>query len=695
MRNFFRKAYEYIKKWCKTNAIVLLYFASAVLLEMTAVFVVEGTPFLRRPFLALGFLIFVCGILLLVKNNLVRTIACSLLLLLQLALDLIFAVVFALTDQYFALDMLSLRNDAFGILESLPVSFIIFYVGLFATIALFVLGLRYSRRRLRTGERKRSAFFYVGLICAGIATLGTSFVTYYPRTSADKYDEMLGGKQASAYADYGMLGNLMGELGKEAFQTPSTLEAEEINEFIYSKVSTPTTYFGTSAGKNVVTVLSESLEWYTFLLNEEYPNALAGLTQDDLKWLYPNLWSFYQDSVVMTNFHGREKTDIAETISILGSYPTEGYVNYEYADNEMPQTLPNILKLLSGGDISVRSFHNGYKTFYNRSEVHQRFGFRKDCPIDMYDMAEMAGDETIFKNYGAVNATSLRNLDSEMIAAAKDYMFPTNQRFYTYITTITMHGMYYDRENLRPETNVKLAEKLNKLAEFKPTDETDKNYQYALNLYYYMTTGLEFDYMLGALKAELQERGLLENTLIVLFADHNAYYQEMSNYVKDLPASATDETERKFTDLYNVPLMIWDADLSRQLAGKEERIIDKFTCTADIVPTILDLLGIRYYENLYYGHSIFSAEQSVLYSRAYDIFIGDGIVRRSVFGDLYVYDGLTENGTRVQDTIAAFEKEGKSLVQKIEYCDYIFNQNHFQREENYLAFVTNMRAINA
>ncbi len=690
MREFLRKGYQKTKAWSKANALVLLYFICAVVMEMTAVFVVEGTPFLRRPFLSLGLLICICGILLLIKNNTARTVVCVSLLFVQLALDLIFSVIYALTDQYFALDMLSLRNDAFGILENLPVDFITFYVGLFFAIALLVLGLRFSRRRPRTYERKRNIFFYVGLILAGLATLGISFMTYYPRSEKDKYDGMLEGKETSAYGDYGMLGNLLGEFGKQLVQSPTTLTEKQVNDFIYAKVSTPTELFGIAKDKNVVTVLAESLEWYTFLLGEEYPNTLTGITQDDLKLLYPNLWELYQGSMVMTNFHSREKTDISETLSIVGSYPTEDYVNYAYAGNLMPQTLPNILNLQTGGNISTRSFHNGFKSFYNRAEAHHSFGFRKGSPIDMYDMEDMVESEEIFKNYGIAE----RNLDSEMIAAAKNEMFPTNQRFYTYITTITMHGMYYDRANLRPENNLKLAEKLNKLAAFKPTDKSDKDYEYALNLYYYMTTGLEFDYMLGALKQELQTRGLLENTMIVVFGDHNAYYQEMSNYVKGLPSSVNDETEKKFTDLYNVPLMIWDYDLSQQFGGKQERFIDKFACTSDIVPTILDLLGIRYYENLYFGHSIFAPEQSVLYSRAYGIFVGDGIVRRSVTGDLYVYDGLTEEGKKVSDTIADFEKEGRTLVQKIEYCDYIFKKDHFQSDANYLTFVAKMKEIN-
>ena len=689
-----------VKAWIKENSLVLLYFLCAVLVEMTAVFNIEGSPFLSRPFMSLGLLVLVCGIALLIKNNLVRLIFCAVMLIAQGVLDLVFTVIYNMTDQYFDLGMLNLRNDAFGILENIPVDFVTFYAGLLFSVLFIVYGMRVSYNRIRVRRHRKSPFFYAGLILAGIATLGISFVTYYPRTTTDKYDEMIEGRAQSAYSAYGMIGNLLGEFGNAIFQDRTPIDGNEIDKFIYDKVSTPTKYYGVAEGKNVLTVLCESLEWYTFLRGDseyslgmegEYPMALD-IPQDVLAKLYPNLTEYYNESVVMTNFHSREKTDISETISIMGSYPTGAYVNYEFAGNTLPHTLPNILKTLTNGEIRARSFHNGFKTFYNRDEAHPMLGF--EGLTDMYDMEEMsnkieaAGGEEIFYNY---MDEGTRNLDSEMVETAKDLMFPTNERFYSYITTITMHGMYYDRENLRAEHNKNIAEGREILEAYIPQEEDFEDFESAEGLYYYMTTGLELDHMLGCIKRELMSRGLWDNTVIVLFGDHNAYYQQMSNYVKEIPANY--RGERKFTDLYNVPLMIRDKDLLETIQA-EDRVIEKFTCTADIVPTLLDLLGINYYTNMYYGHSVFAEEQSVLYSRAYDNFIGDGILRRSVKGDMYLYDGDTETGVPVKDTVSAWEKEATALVSRIKYCDYIFRQDHFGSRTNYQKFQEKIRAIN-
>ncbi len=695
--------YERFKNWVKGNLLVLIYSVFAVLIETTAVFVVEKTPFMERPYLSLGALCFVCGIILLIPNNRAKTVVCTVMLALQAGLDLVFSVIYDMTGQYFDLGMFNLRNDAFAILENIPVNFITFYVGLFFTLMFLVIGLRLSFTRRRVGRSKKSTFFYVGLMLAGIATFGISFISYFPRESEDKYDQMLAGKQAGAYKAYGMVGNLLGEFGKAIFQSEATLEGEDINEFLYEKTAEKSEYFGISKDKNVIVILAESLEWFTFLRGEaegssltgEYPNAMD-IPQEVLEGLYPNLTAYYNESVVMANFHSREKTDIAEVLSMLGNYPTGAYVNYDYAENVIPYTLPNILKSEVDGEIRMRSYHNGFKSFYNREQAHQTFGL--EGLTDMYDLEEMSkakaeeeGVEETFRNY---MDDGERNLDSEMIKTAKEEMFPKDERFFTYITTITMHGMYKERENLKAENHTSLAEKLTLLEAYKPTDEGAADYKSALALYYYMTTGLELDYMLGCMKEDLQSKGIWENTTILLFGDHNAYYQDLSNYVKDIGDMGN--KEKKYTDLYNIPMMIHDTDLVKKIAERgEARIINKFTCTADIVPTLLDLLGIRYFENLYYGHSVFSDKQSVLYSRAYGVFIGDGIVRRSVLGDYYLFEGETEGGALVADTLSAFEREGEALVKKIEYCDYIFRQDHFADEENYQKFVMAMERINS
>lgn len=719
--------------WLKVNRLSTLYFVFAALIEMIAVFTIEKNPFFDRPFIALGVLIALTAAVLLIPNARVRFVVYAVLLAAQGIIDLILAVVYDMTGQYFDFAMLNLRNDAFAILENIPVNFVAFYGAMFFCAIYVVYGLRATHEKKPVVRKKYSALFYSLATIVGVAVTGVSLVCYYPRSNGvDKYEEMINGKTVSAYSSYGVMGNLVGEFYGAAFKDKSTLSYADIESFIYKEKSAPTAYFGVAKGKNVITILSESLEWYAFLSADELaqaqiydcPKALP-LTAVQMDKLYPNLRQFYRESLVMSNFHSREKTDISETISIMGSYPTGAYINYDYENNTLPHTVPNILSALREEKMSVKSFHNGFKTFYNRDVAHVAFGF--EGLTDMYDMAEIAkkwveeGVETEKTFHNSMYADDgagggMRNLDSEMVYTARNLVAPLDESeradaktqtgaeyldyangesFYSYITTITMHGVYYERDNLAEEQAL-LEEVLNEVyasgvyEKKKGKEDEPSPYCYMSDedeiLFHYMVTAINTDKAIGLLKADLEKKGLLDDTVIAIFGDHNAYYHALSNYVKGIDDY---ETERKFTDLYNVPLMIYDGDLTAKLqrAGKS-RIVDKFTCTADIAPTLLDLLGINYYSNLYYGNSVLSDTQSVMYSRAYDNFFSDGIVARSVNTILYRDKSVTD------EQMSAYKKGGAALVEKIKYCDYIFKQDYFGQDGKRAMFEEKMREIN-
>ncbi len=686
------KFFAALWKWSKDNRFFLMFLLFTAIMEMTTVWLLDGNPFMSRPFLSWGLIAFIGGLVLLIPSRRVQVIVFSVFLIAHFALQIVFTVIFDLTEQYFEYEMLNLKNDAFGTLENIPIRFILFFVGITLCISYVIIGLRCTRQRPKFQLDKRSVFIKIGAAAVGVATIFTSFFCYYPR-NINRYEEMINGKAKSSYSAYGVTGNLLGEFIGAMFPDKSTMSDSDIENFIYAQEAKESKYFGVSEGNNVITILGETLEWFSFLADDsKYVNTL-GLTDEEMATLFPNMRKFMNDSVKMTNFHSREKTDIAETLSIMGSYPTTAYINYDYYDNTMPLTIGNVLKSMDS-DIQCRSYHNGFKTFYNRDDVHRAFGF--ESLTDMYDMARMAQEDyeaekeknkdnpdwqgtLSFQNYMKKGE---RNLDSEMIEVCKDEMFPTDKRFYTYITTITMHGIYYDRDNLDRWDKI-LETTLGKERMPDPEDEDLKDDL----LYHYLTAAMEFDCAIGKMMDELEDRGLLDNTTIVIFGDHNAYYHSLSKYVKDIHDY---ETEKRYTDLYNVPLMIYDEKLSVEIAKEEngngeDMVVDKFTCTADIASTILDLLGIHYYENLYYGTSVFNEEESVLYSRAYDTFIASGIVGTSVNNLLYKHPNAD---------VETYKTSAIKLVNKIKHCDYIYKQNYFGNEENMQLYLQKMAEIN-
>ena len=100
MKNVIKNVWQKIWEWIKINRLVVIYFFLAILIEMSVVFSVEKTPFMTRPFLALGLLIAIAGGLLLLPNNMVKLIVGTVMLVVQTALDFSFAAIYDMTGQY-------------------------------------------------------------------------------------------------------------------------------------------------------------------------------------------------------------------------------------------------------------------------------------------------------------------------------------------------------------------------------------------------------------------------------------------------------------------------------------------------------------------------------------------------------------------------------------------------------------------
>ncbi len=656
-----------ITDFIRSNYIPFLFAAIAVVIELTAVFVTSGKLFIRSPWMYFTVLGLLVALQFFIASNRVRHILSCVLLSVVFVLDLVFIVIYEMTGTIFDFSMLNLRGDAMAILESVPINFTYTFICGALLSAFIVFGMDLEGK---TRPAPATHFFrrVVSGVIAGILVCHVGLV--YVTAAKREDDKFLSGKiydsSEEGYADQGVIGNLVSEMYEGAFTDVEVGSKQEISDFIYKQVSSPyVPYFASAENYNVVTILGETFEWFSFIADPEiYPNGHF-LPEETLRELYPNLYEFYDTSVVMTNFHAREKTDISENLSLFGSYPLDYYTNYDYAANNIAYSLPNLMKTLY--DVPSISFHNGNYTFYNRNEyLPAAVGFEQYIACEQ--MEEMAPD--VFTNY--FDGRGERNMDSEMIEACRDMMFPTDRRFNTYITTIAMHGRYDYRDNLQPYY-AKLEE-----VGFTAPDEEDEE---ATAFYHYAAAAMDFDRALGMIVDTLTERGLMDNTLIVLFGDHNAYYQTLTNYVKDIYPKTDRDCD--VTELYRVPMMV---KIGNKIETRRE--ITKFTCTADIMPTIMSLLGIRYYTNLYYGHSVFDKQESVLYSRAYDVFLTDKLYFNTMDNISY----REEDGT--DEYIEDVEQRCLTLMKKVSYINRIFACDFF-RGKDLQTFNDNMRILNS
>ena len=723
-----------MKRFFKSNVLIWVYFALVCLIELLAVVVTSGKFYIRQPWIFLLIQFTIMFILLSIPSNKARHITTYILLIAFMVINLFFIILYEMTETIFDFGMFNLRNDGMAILESVPINFTFFSITMLSISAYIVFGGRYARK----AEKPVSIKWYA-LPCSVAMVLGLAAVLFFNnRGFQEDVTAKLYRKSEASYCEYGAVGNFVNEVVKGSFFSKIELgDEQQLEDFIYDKNSIYYTNFATEEEYNVVTILVESFEWTAFVQNLDlYVNGhnidYSRYTDSNgnkftsaeqvLRELYPNLYAFYDSSIVMTNFYSREKTDISENISFLGSYPTNAYVNYDFGENNMATTMANVLKGLDN-DITANAFHNGSYDYYNRNIELISAGFDSFRATDQ--MAEMG-----MPNW---KAKGERNLDKDMIKTCADQMFPTDRRFYTYITTITMHGQYTYRKNLEERG---YYDKLNKfgITESSGTSFNDINHN---NFYYYCACVMEYDAALGEIMNQLNTRTnsegekLIDNTILLMFGDHNTYYSSLSNYVKGID----DTTASNHNDLFRVPCMVYYPKMSdivsylnttllqefvddytrkfsntmsaNEILNKAKEqlnsryvvtntdkgtqiLVKKFMCTADILPTLFDLCGINVYGNLYFGHSAFDKTESVLYSRAYDMFITDSLYFVSLnnikysrhevlndepalkYADLYDYS--------YDDHIREVEIECKILLEKLNVCNRIFYNDYFARD---------------
>ena len=114
-----------------------------------------------------------------------------------------------------------------------------------------------------------------------------------------------------------------------------------------------------------------------------------------------------------------------------------------------------------------------------------------------------------------------------------------------------------------------------------------------MDLRRYMSKLKTLDNALGILLEELENAGILDDTVIALFGDHYPYGLKDStiNYVLDYDL---DDYEREKT-----PFVIYNSEISPQS-------IDKYTSYINLTPTIANLFNLNYDPRLYMGYDVLS-----------------------------------------------------------------------------------------
>lgn len=648
-----------IKRLLKNNLITCSYFLFAIFFELISICFIGCFPLLTRPLYPLIIFGIFISFLLILKTAIFKTIFSSIFLIIQLIANIGFVYLYDSNGTFFEWSMVNQRDDAFATIEDLSLRWgllAILIIGIVIHIIISIsLQIFYYKSFKNTYIPIRARKYSRACFC-----LCTLFAIAIPLfnglidANKDYIDRYLYGNGENKYQQIGISSNAAYEfINGTILDAVLDYDTEGIKEFIYNDKDPylpHSQYHGISKGNNLIYILVESFEWYPFLNN---------CTKEQSLQLYPNINKFMNNSLIANEFYAREKTDTAEMLALIGSNPTNKFINYDFPTNAYPWSLPNLFKnsvLNNGNSLKhVKSFHQNDGDFYNRNTLHESLGF--DELVDIKDMAK----------FGMVNTwgealKGERNLDSETAERMQNEMFPLtskNEQYFTFWLTFVMHGYYVERETFK---QAGYYDKMDSVGAYPAGISTKSDY-----LRTYAAAVMDFDKALGIMMSKLEENNQLENTTIVMFADHNTYYNNLSYYAKNID-------ERYNSELYRVPFMIYDKKLAAAYCENEKtNLISKFTTTSDMLPTILDIFGIQGYKNLYYGTSMFIKDvESVIFSRAYGIFITNKLICYSAEELIYKSKDYT------QDDYDSFIKRAKILLKKQEYLDKIYYNDYFK-----------------
>lgn len=325
-------------------------------------------------------------------------------------------------------------------------------------------------------------------------------------------------------------------------------EIKNIHNYVKSsKPSEKNIYTGMFKGKNLIAIVAEAFS----------PIAVN-------KDLTPTLYKLVNSGFVFNNFYTPiyyVSTSDGEYVTLNSLLPKESVWSFSKSSkNYLPYAYGNIFKEMG---YTTYAFHDGTYKYYNRHLSHPNMGYTyKACGNGLEK---------------SMKCKIWPQSDLEMINATYDY-YKDSEHFMTYYMTISGHLQYNFYGNNMSYRNRDLVKDLDKSTAIKA----------------YIAAQKELDKALEELLNKLEADGKLDDTVIVLSADHYPY-----GLTTDQISEIMNIEDSKF-DVHKNNLVIWSSTMKKPIE------INKYGESLDILPTVLNLFGIDFDSRLLMGRDLLS-----------------------------------------------------------------------------------------
>ena len=355
--------------------------------------------------------------------------------------------------------------------------------------------------------------------------------------------------------------------------------AKEFREFYENrnKEEKINDYTGIFEGKNVLVIHAESIQ--NFLLNTSF-NGID---------VTPNLKRLASEGLYFSNDHAQESvgtsSDTEFTFSTSLMPASSGTVFISYYDRDYP----TIQKAFNSKNYYTFSMHGNNCTFWNRQATHKSFGYQDFyCYTKDFKIDETIGLGLSDKSFFKQAIPKLKGINDK------------HSNWYGLLIMLSNHTPFTDIENY---SDYKVTMTYNHVNEDGTTSVLEAPYMEGKKLGSYFKSAHYADEALGQLLEDMDKEGLLDNTVVVIYGDHDAKLKKSEylwyyNYNPETNSmlDSTDPNYRSI-DFYDyelnreVPFIIWTKDSKgNKLLNRE---ITEQMGMYDAFPTLANLMGIK------------------------------------------------------------------------------------------------------
>ncbi len=350
-------------------------------------------------------------------------------------------------------------------------------------------------------------------------------------------------------------------------------------------------YTGVFEGKNLLVIHAESIQNFLINLKINGREVTPNLNKLVKKSLYFN--KFYPQITTGTS----SDTEFTFETGLLPS--TSGITFVSYYDRKY-ESLANILK---NKGYYTFSMHANDGDYWNRNAMYKTFGYDKFYSKDSFVITDNdiiglgLSDKEFFKQLTII----LKNIKE------------TKEPFYGKIITLTNHSPF-DEIDKYGEFDLTMTYEY--VDDRGRTIKGVSNYLEGREMGNYIKAAHYADEALGELFNLLEENKILDNTVVVLYGDHEARvskseFNYMYNYdpVTNSIIPFDDENYVSFENyrydlIKNTPLIIWNKD--NEYVGEFNEVMGMY----DLLPTLANMFNFKYKYAI--GNDIFSSKEKIV-----------------------------------------------------------------------------------